>query len=171
MRGLGRSGDALAAHTFCLGMLGFGFLLLAPSRLPPRRLPAPHQKQAFGVLAITLIPTPWLVLLSTPMAQTNARPRSAATVVWLIMTLAHGRVFSQGTVRGECANVLLGRLCKSVSQSTLVCLNQTTKKTVGEGLAKETRKKTLNPWRSPNAHQWLSFLIAITADLNRGDGK
>ena len=58
------------------------------------------------------------------------------------MTKAHGSVFSQGTVRGEYANVLLGRLCKSANQSTLMCLNRTTKKTVEEGPAKETRKKT-----------------------------
>jgi hypothetical protein len=119
-----------------------GLLMLAPLGLPPRRLPAPYQTQAFRILTITLIPTPRLVLLSTPFAQTNSRPRSAATAVWLIMTKAHGSVFSQGTARGECANVLLGRLYMSASQSTLACLNQTTKKTVEEGLAKETRKKT-----------------------------
>src|ERR1022692_3497839 len=91
--------------------------------LPPRRLPAPHQTQAFGVLAVMLVPTPRLVLASTAFAQADSRPWSSATTVWLIMTTAHGSPFSQGTARGERANVLLGRLSKSRSQSILPCRN------------------------------------------------
>lgn len=107
----------------CHGMLGFGGLVLAPFGLPLRRLPTPHQPQAFGILAVTLIPTPRLVLASTAFAQADARPRSSATAVWLIMTTAHGSVFSPGTVRGERVNVLLGRLSKSRSQTILPRVN------------------------------------------------
>jgi hypothetical protein len=122
LRRLWRRRDTLTAptaHTFGFGMLGFGGLGLAPLDLPLRRLPTPHQPEAFGILTIMLIPTPRLVLASTTFAQADARPRSSATTVWLIMTTTHGSVFSQGTARGERANVLLGRLSKSRIQSIL----------------------------------------------------
>jgi hypothetical protein len=77
-----------------------GRIILPSFGLPPRRLPAPHQTQAFGVLAVMLVPTPRLVLASTAFAQADSRPRSSATTVWLIMTTAHGSPFSQGTARG-----------------------------------------------------------------------
>ena len=93
LRRLWRRTDALTAHAFGLGMLGFGGLVLAPLGLPLRRLPTPHQAQAFGILAIMLIPTPRLVLASTAFAQADARPRSSATTFWLIMTTAHGSTF------------------------------------------------------------------------------
>ena len=123
LRRLWRRGGALTAHTFGLGVLGFGRLVLASFGLPLRRLPTPHQPQAFGILAVMLVPTPRLVLASTAFAQADAHPRSSATAVWLIMTTAHGSSFSQGTARGERANVLLGRLSKSRSQSILPCMN------------------------------------------------
>jgi hypothetical protein len=120
---LWRRSGALTARTFGLGVLGFDRIILAPFGLPLRRLPAPDQTQAFGVLAVMLVPTPWLVFASTAFAQADARPRSSAPAVWLIMTMAHGSAFSQGTARGERANVLLGRLSKPRSQSILPCMN------------------------------------------------
>jgi hypothetical protein len=103
-----------SARTFFLGMLGFGRLVLASFGLPSRRLPAPDQAEAFGVLAVTLIPTPRLVLASAAFAQADPRPRSSRTgrtgAGWTIMMVAHGSLFSQGTARGERANALLGRL-------------------------------------------------------------
>ena len=123
LRRLWRRGGALTARTFGLGVLGFGRIILPSFGLPPRRLPALHQTQAFGVLAVMLVPTPRLVLASTAFAQADAHPRSSATTVWLIMMTAHGSSFSQGTARGERANVLLGRLSKSRSQSILPCMN------------------------------------------------
>jgi hypothetical protein len=99
-------------------VLRFDRLVLTPAGLPPRRLPAPHQAEAFGILAVTLVPAPRLVLLSTPFSQTHPRPRSAATAVRLIMTLAHGSGFSQGTARGECVFVLLGRFSKPTNRQS-----------------------------------------------------
>ena len=113
----------LTAHSFRLGVLGLGGLVLASLGLPLRRLPTPHQTQALGILAVPLVPTPRLVLASTAFAQADAHSRSSATAVWLIMTTAHGSVFSQGTARGERANVLLGRLSNPRSQSILPCMN------------------------------------------------
>ena len=114
LRCLRRRWDALPARTLLLGVLGFDRILLTPSRLPPRRLPASEQTQAFGILAVTLVPTPRLVLAATAFAQAEPRPRSSRTgtaaAVCLIMTTAHGSAISQGTARGERAIVLLGRL-------------------------------------------------------------
>jgi hypothetical protein len=112
LRWLRRGGGALTARTLRLGMLGFGRIVLAPPGLPPRRLPAPDQTQAFGVLAVMLVPTPWLVLAPTAFTQADPRPRSSMATVWIIMTQAHGSAISQGTARGERAIVLLGRLSK-----------------------------------------------------------
>jgi hypothetical protein len=113
---LRRRWDTPTARPLCLGVLGFDRLVLAPSGLPPRRLPTPDQTQAVGVLAVTLAPTPRLVAAATAFAQADPRPRSSRTAtlvaVWLIMTAAHGSAFSQGSARGERAIVLLGRLSK-----------------------------------------------------------
>jgi hypothetical protein len=99
LRWLRRGVGAPPARTLCLGMLGFGRIVLAPPGLPPRRLPAPEQTQAFGVLAVTLVPTQRLVAAATAFAQADPRPRSSRTAtmaaVCLIMTAAHGSAFSQ----------------------------------------------------------------------------
>jgi hypothetical protein len=133
LRCLWRRGDALTARTFGFGVLGFGRIVLPSFGLPPRRLPAPHQPQAFGILAVMLIPTPRVVLASTAFAQADAHPRSSATAIWFIMTTAHGSVFSQGIARGERANVLLGRLSKSTNQSILPCRNRQARKRLVKG--------------------------------------
>jgi hypothetical protein len=65
---------------------------------------------------------------------------------WPILKVAHGSVFSQGTARGECANVLRGRLGKQRRQSIHLSMNQTGKETVCgrrcQGEENETRKET-----------------------------
>ena len=105
---------ALPTGTFFLGVLRLGGIVLAPFGLPPCRLPAAEQAEAFGVLTVTLVPTLRLVHAFTAFAQADPRPRLSRTGIaragWTIITVAHGSVFSQGTARGECANVLLGRL-------------------------------------------------------------
>jgi hypothetical protein len=85
-----------------LGVLDFGRFILPPPGLPLRRLPATNLAQAFRILAVALIPAPRPVLLSTPLAQANPRPRSAAATIWLIMTLAHGSRFPKGQPGGTC---------------------------------------------------------------------
>ena len=74
---LRRRYGTLPARALGLGVLDFGGIVLTSSGLPPRRLPASDQAQAFGVLAVTLVGAPWLVLASTALAQ----DRAAAVVV------------------------------------------------------------------------------------------
>ncbi len=89
-----RSGSP-TAHFLCLGVLCLGGLVTATFGLSARRLPAPDQLQAFGVLAVTLIPAPGRVLASTAFAQANPRSRPAAAV-WLMMIAAHGSCVPKG---------------------------------------------------------------------------
>jgi hypothetical protein len=113
LRRLWRRCGALTARTFGLGVLGFGRIVLAPFGLPLRRLPTPYQTLAFGVLAVTLVPTPWLVLASTPLAQADPRSRSARTgtaaTVWLILATAHGSCDLPRDSPGRTNHVPLGR--------------------------------------------------------------
>jgi hypothetical protein len=152
LRCLRRGRGTLTARTFRLGVLRFGRIVLAPPGLPPRRLPAPHLPQAFGILAVTLIPTPRLVLAPTAFAQANPRPRSSrpgtAAALWINMAPAHGSVFSQGTARGERAIVLLGRLSKPRSRRSFPNLYFTERqgrKLLEKGVAKDTIKNTQAP--------------------------
>jgi hypothetical protein len=96
LRRLGQRLGTRTARTLGVGVLGLGRIILASSRLPPRRLPAAEFPPAFGVLAVTLVPAPRLILLPTPFAQTDPQPRSSRTgmaaVLWLTMTAAHGSV-------------------------------------------------------------------------------
>jgi hypothetical protein len=94
VRCLRRRWHTPTARTFCLGVLDFGRLILTPSGLPPRRLPTPEQTLAFGVLAVTLVPTPRLVRAPTTLTQADPCSRSSRTAtaaaVWLIMMETHG---------------------------------------------------------------------------------
>ena len=87
----------MAARALSLGMPVFGVGVLAMFGLPPRSLPAADLPEAFRILAIALVPTPWLVLAPTPFAQTDPRARSAPSgrIAMLSRTLAsaHGRCF------------------------------------------------------------------------------
>jgi len=77
---VGRSwqrGGALTARSLGLGVLGFGGIILASLGLPPRRLPAPDQSQAFGVLTVSLVPTLGRVLAPAALAQADPRPTTA----------------------------------------------------------------------------------------------
>jgi len=116
-RGLGRPLGPLAAHALSLGVLGLNLGVLTASGLSPRRLPAADFALTFGVLAVALVPAPRLVLVPAPFAQAEPRAWSSysgtTAVPWFIVAAAHGSVISQGTARGERANVLLGRLFKT----------------------------------------------------------
>jgi hypothetical protein len=113
-RRLRRSCAAPTARPLGLGVLGLDRFILAPPGLPPRRLPAPHQPQAFRVLAITLVPAPRLVLSSTSLAQTNPQSWSSRTsAVWFMMMAAHGSLLSQGLARRECTERSLRALIEN----------------------------------------------------------
>ena len=92
---LGRGLGLLAAHSFCLGVLGFGVGVLATFSLPLRRQPAADLPQAFRILAVSLVPTPRLVLASAPFVQAGPRARAACsglgTVLSFNVVVAHGR--------------------------------------------------------------------------------
>ena len=123
---LRRRYGTLPARPLRLGVLGFDGLVQAPSSLPPRRLPAAELPAAFGVLAVTLVGTPGLVVLATAFAQAEPRPRSSrpgtAAALWSTMSVPHGSVLSQGTARGERTIVLRGRLSKPASSRSLASL-------------------------------------------------
>ena len=116
LRGLGRGFGALAARALSLCVLSFGCGIQAASGLPLRRLPAADLPLAFQILAVTLVPTPRLVLPSAAFAQANPHPRAASTgtttALWFIVAGAHGSAISQGTARGERTTVLPGRFSK-----------------------------------------------------------
>ena len=86
---------SLAALSLHLGVLGFAVGVLATFSLPLRRLPAADLTQAFGVLAIALVPTLRLVLASAPLVQAGPRARAAlsglGTVFSFNVVVAHGR--------------------------------------------------------------------------------
>jgi hypothetical protein len=92
---LGRGLGQLAARSLCLGVLGFGGGGLATFSLPLRRLPAVDLSQAFRILAVSLVPTPRLVLASAPFVQAVPRARAArsglGTVLFFNVVVAHGR--------------------------------------------------------------------------------
>jgi hypothetical protein len=148
LRWLGRRFGTLTARTLGLGVLGSGRFIQTPSALPPRRLPATHLPQAFGGLAVTLVPTLRLVLAPAAFAQADPRPRSSRTgtaaALWLIMAAAHGSVLSQGIARGERAFVLLGRLAKPRTRRSFASLyapvgTRQGRKLLAKSLAKETK--------------------------------
>jgi hypothetical protein len=101
-RCLRRGFGALAAQTLGLRVLCFGCGIQAASGLPPRRLPAADLPLTFEVLAVTLVPTPRLVLLPTALAQAHPCSRSsrasAVPARWITMTATHG---SFGLPRGS----------------------------------------------------------------------
>jgi hypothetical protein len=116
VRRLGRGLGSLAAHALSLSVLGLNLGVLTASGLSPRRLPAADFALAFGILAVALVPAPRQVLAPAPFAQAEPRAWSSysgtTAVLWFTVVAAHGSVISQGTARGERANVLLGRLFK-----------------------------------------------------------
>ena len=76
--GLGRGLGPLTALALCLGMPGFDLDGLAMFGLPPRRLPAADLPPTFRLLAVALVPAPWLVLALA--AFTQAPPRGAGAL-------------------------------------------------------------------------------------------
>jgi hypothetical protein len=141
LRCLGRGFGSLAARALSLRMLRFGCGIQAASGLPLRRLPAADLPLAFQILAVTLVPTPRLVLPSAAFAQADPRARLSCTgtarALWFNVVGAHGSAISQGTARGERTTVLPGRLFQIGNQtddcqSTFARMNKTGKETTLE---------------------------------------
>ena len=77
LNGVRCSLSSLASLSFGLGVPGSDAGIEAMRNLPADRLPAPHLTQTFGILAITLMPAPRLVLATASFAQT--RPQTGST--------------------------------------------------------------------------------------------
>jgi hypothetical protein len=114
VRRLGHGLGSLTAHALSLGVLGLHLGVLTASGLSARRLPAADFALALGMLAVPLVPAPRLVPAPAAFAQAEPRARSShtgtAAVFCFTVVGAHGSVISQGTARGGCVNILLGRL-------------------------------------------------------------
>ena len=116
LRRLRRRLGSLAAHALSLGVLCLDRCGPAALGLSPRRLPTADLPQAFRILAVALVPLSRVIPPPAAFAQADPRARSSlsgtAAGHWLIVEGAHGSAFSQGTARGECENIHLGRLSK-----------------------------------------------------------
>jgi hypothetical protein len=112
--GLRRGLGLLAAHSFCLGMLGLDLGILAVSSLPLCRLPAVDLSLAFRILTESLVPTPRLVLVSALFVQAGSRARAARSGLGTSLSFnvvgAHGRSVSQGKARGGCVRSFPGAI-------------------------------------------------------------
>jgi hypothetical protein len=113
LNGLKREVRSLATFSLSICVASFGGSILAMLGLPPRCLPTTDLLQAFGILAITLVPAPWLILAPTSFAQAGSQtqPAYSGRTVMCCRTLAgaHGRCFLPREARGECVTILLGR--------------------------------------------------------------
>ena len=147
-RYLGHRLGTLTARTFRFGMLRFNFRILAACRLPPRRLPAADLPQALGVLAITLVRTPRLVLTFAAFAQAHPRTRSSWTgtagALWFIVAAAHGSYTSPKGQPGEnwlefSPGDYQNRNQTDGRQSILPGMNETGKETVLERRGRRKR--------------------------------
>ena len=110
---LGRREGTFPARTFRRSVLGFDHFVQAPLGLTSGCLPTADLTSAGGILAVTLVPTARLELLARALTQakplTRSAPTGTAVALHTRMMATHGSVVSQGTARGERANVLLGR--------------------------------------------------------------
>ena len=106
LNGLGCNFGLPLALLLGLGMPDFDVGILTTIRLAAGGLSAADLSQAFLVLAVALVPAPWLVLASASFAQANPRtrsPGSGQTAVSLRnVECAHGSCDFPGKARGEC---------------------------------------------------------------------
>jgi hypothetical protein len=91
---LGRGLGLVTALSLRSGVLGLGVVTLATFRLPLRRQPAADFSQAFRILAVSLVPTPRLVLAPAIFVEAGPRARATlsglATVLSINVVVAHG---------------------------------------------------------------------------------
>jgi hypothetical protein len=106
----------LTARFLCLGVPGFGRVILAVLSLPPGCLPAVDPPLTFRFLAVTLVPAPGPVLTPALFVQAAPRTRSAhsglPTAFSFTLVGAHGRTCSQGKSSGRMCQHSLRALSK-----------------------------------------------------------
>ena len=88
-----------------------------------------------------LIPTPRLVLASTAFAQADARPRSSATAVWLIMTTAHGSASPKGQPGVNAQTFASGAYRNREANLYFRAGTRQPRKRLENGVAKKTTRK------------------------------
>ena len=177
IRYLGCGLGAFAARPFRLCVLSLGRSLLSPPGLTPCRLPATNLALAFRILAVTLVPTPRLVLASTPLAQASPFSRRAGppptgrrATVCLIVAAAHGSPFLPRDSPGRTCYRSLRAIVFTRNQTDRFRkppmyherMNKTEKETALERHSRRRRRRTRPPrrpagWRSSNAQNWLCF--------------
>ena len=162
----------------CGGMLGFNLGVLTAAVLSLRRLPTADFAHAGRILAVALVRAPRQVRTSATFAQAEPQaglpltgvPLSGTTAVFgIIVGGAHGSCFSQGIARGECENILPGRLSNREPDQTVLCQsnprsgNKTRKKTEKETVLKSPsgrKHERIQPspplkWLRPHDRNWL----------------
>ena len=155
----------LAAHALGLGVLGFRLGALATLGLPPRRLPATDLPPAFRLLAVTLVPTPRLVLAPAPLAQADSRASSSPSgqtgARSLNLASAHGRCYSLVKPGENASTFSSGAYQNEVRaverQSKVPRRNKTENQTILE--MRLGRKYDQPPCRlPPHAQNWLRIV-------------
>ncbi len=142
----------------CLGVLGFGVGVgvLATFSLPLRRQPAADLSQAFRILAVSLVPTPRLVLAFAPFVQAGPRGGGISgfgTVLSFNVVVAHGRFDLPRERPGENVTAFSPGAIKTIAcKSTVFSENKTETKTV---LEKRSEKDARIETRSGGSHQKL----------------
>lgn len=151
---LWRSLDPLTAHSFGLGVRGFGGGITASSGLAVCRLPAANLTLAFRILTVPLVPATRLIPGTATLPQTETHPRSTRSgipgtrsgtvgTVEVILGRVHGSATSERIVRGERVTVLPGRLLKPGNRpaSSLFSRESTRQKKTPETRSESPRKK------------------------------
>jgi hypothetical protein len=105
-RRLGSLWQGLEIQTACflrLGVLSFDGLMLSSFGLSSGGEPASDETEAFGILAIELVPASGSIFSSAAFAQAGAKPRSSApgSALWFMMRMAHGSVSPKGQPGGN----------------------------------------------------------------------
>jgi hypothetical protein len=162
--GLERGLGLLAARSFCLGMLGFDLVGLATFGLPTRLQPAIDLPLAFRILAVTLVPTPRLVLATAPLAQAFPLARLASSGVSAVLsrtlTGAHGRFDLPRESSGRMCQHSPRALSKREQNDCLQVygvLREQDREQDGFRSAPGKRRSNREPpwWLSQNARKWL----------------
>ena len=162
LRCLGRRLGTLAAHALRLRLPRFGGRIQATAGLSLGRLPAADLPLTIRLLAVTLVPTPWLVLPSA--AFTQADPRSGlssrsgtARALWFIVVGAHGSRYlpreSSGRTRERSSRALIQN--PELDQGRQVYLRQKEGDREGNSFRKDPEEP--NHQEHASSRRWLAL--------------